>query len=539
MIKGALCFTLAFTLIGSFVFGQSINDARRAIEVEQFEKAKSILKGLTSNPTISAESYYYLGDVYLKTNELDSAKANFDLGVQANPKFALNYAGLGKLEYLNNQAAASKADFDKAISLAEKKDYRPYVEVAKGLTLDGDKTNEQSVQLAIATLEQAKKANSKSPEVYATLGDVYLMKKDANNAVLNYNKALEVDKDYLRAYIGQAQIYKGAQNYQAALAPLEKAIAIDPNYAPAYGLLAELYYSSGQSAKAIDTYKNKYLALTDVSCNSQTRYATFLFTGKDYKAANQEISSLLKTCPVKPVMYRLLGYSAFEIGDFKQALDAMNTFFAKQNPQNVITSDYEYMAKILSANKQDSAAIGYLNKAVTKDPSKTELYPLIGKMNFTNKNYAASAQSYEKYFEVPGVKKDPVNYLYYGLALMRIGQFVKADSAFSVVNQLSPTYIPGYIYRGEVSVNLDKDNKQGLAKPYFEKAIELGEVDKEKNARYLIEAYKYMADYSYSVQNDVNATKDYFKKVLELDPNDQQANDALKAIEAGTKKKNK
>src|SRR2546428_4307678 len=397
MIKGALSFTLVLVLMGSFVFAQSIGEARKAIEVEKFEKAKSILKGLINNPATASESYYYLGDVYLKTNELDSAKANFEMGIQANSQFALNYAGLGKVEYLNKQLDAAKANFNKAIALAQK-DYRPYVEVAKGLTLDGDNTSDESIALALNTLEQGKKLNSKSPELYVTFGDVYLLKKDANNAVAKYNKALEVDKNYLRAYIGQASIYKGAQNYEATKAPLDKALEIDPNYAPAYGLLAELYYSSGQSAKAIDTYKNKYLALTDASCNSQTRYATFLFTGKDYKAANQEISSLLKTCPVKPVMYRLLGYSSFEIGEYKQALDAMNTFFAKQNPANIITSDYEYMAKILSANKQDSVAITYLNKALAKDPSKTDLYPLVGKMSFMSKKYAGAVDAYEKYF---------------------------------------------------------------------------------------------------------------------------------------------
>lgn len=530
MIKRALNISAALFFMTGVVYAQSISDARKAIEVEQFEKAKAILGKLAQNPETAAESQYYLGDVYLKTLELDSAQVFFDKGVATNPQFALNYVGQGKLNILNKNYAQAKPLFDKAIALGQKeKDYRPYLETARAYALAGEDGDAASIETAISYIEQAKKIAPKSAEVYTALGDAYLLKKDANNAIANYNKALDLDKNYLRAYVAQSHIYRGAQSYESAMAPLEKALSIDDKYAPAYRELAELYYSSAQYSKATDIYKNKYIPLTDASCNSQTRYASILYLAKQYQSAYDEINMLMKTCQVKPVMYRLLAYSAYEIKKPKEAYDAMNTFFQKQAATGVITSDYEYMAKILADNKMDSLAISYLQKALEKDPTKTDLYPMLGKMSFMSKNFPLAIATYEKYIATPA-KKTPTDYVYYGLSALYAKEYKKADSAFAKVNELSPTYVPGYLYRGQANYKLDESNKEGLAKPFYEKVIELGEADKAKNAKSLIEAYRYMGDYTYSIQKDVTASKGYFNKILELDPNDQQAKDVLNAL---------
>ncbi|POY37084.1 hypothetical protein C3K47_08485 [Solitalea longa] len=531
MIKRALNIVSALVLLAGFAYSQSISDARKAIEVEQYEKAKALLAKLAQNPATTAESFYYMGDVYLKTIEPDSAQVFFDKGVAVNPQFPLNYVGQGKLEILNKHFDAAKPLFDKAIALGQKeKDYRPYLETARAYALAAEGGDAASIETAIGYIEQAKKIAPKSAEVYTVLGDAYLLKKDANNAIANYNKALDLDKNYLRAYVSQSLIYRGAQSYESSLAPLEKAISIDPNYGPAYRELAVLYYSSGQYAKAVDIYKNKYLALTDASCNSNTRYASMLFLAKQYQAAYDEINLLMKTCQVKPVMYRLLAYSAYEIKKPKEALDAMNTFFTKQAEASLINTDYEYMAKILSDNKMDSLAISYLQKAIDKDPTRTDLYPMLGKMSYLAKQYPAAIKTYEAYFEKTEVKKQPVDYLYYGLSALYSEKYQKADSAFAKVNELSPTYVQGYSYRALANYRMDEGNKQGLARPYYEKVIELGEADKQKNVKYLIEAYRYMGDYTFNIQKDVAASKVYFNKILELAPNDPQALEVLKAL---------
>src|ERR1700760_1580683 len=93
---------LGLVFIGTAVKAQSLDDAKKAINAEQYQKAKSMLKNLTVTQADKDENYFYLGWVYLIQDEADSAKIWFNKGVSVNPKSALNYVGLGAIARLDN-----------------------------------------------------------------------------------------------------------------------------------------------------------------------------------------------------------------------------------------------------------------------------------------------------------------------------------------------------------------------------------------------------------------------------------------------------
>ena len=83
--------------------------------------------------------------------------------------------------------------------------------------------------------------------------------------------------------------------------------------------------------------------------------------------------------------------------------------------------------------------------------------------------------------------------------------------------------------RARVNSNLDPETKQGLAKPFYEalaKSLsEKASRDDVDNTR-LIEAYRYLG-YYYLLQGNKATADSYWKKVLELDPNNEVAKQAL------------
>src|SRR4028118_1451659 len=89
----------------------------------------------------------------------------------------------------------------------------------------------------------------------------------------------------------------------------------------------------------------------------------------------------------------------------------------------------------------------------------------------------------------------PTDYMNLGFLQFQGEQFVKADSSFSKVTQLVPTYIPGFLYKARVEANLDPESTKGLAKPTYEKVIQLSEADPSKNGKNLVEAYGYLGYY--------------------------------------------
>lgn len=76
---------------------------------------------------------------------------------------------------------------------------------------------------------------------------------------------------------------------------------------------------------------------------------------------------------------------------------------------------------------------------------------------------------------------------------------------------------------------MDPESTQGLAKPYYEKIIEITQSNPQRYAGELVESYKYLAYYNY-IHEDLPAAKEYFEKVLQVTPDDEVALKALQEL---------
>src|ERR1700759_106477 len=135
MISKIANVALGLVFVGSSVFAQSLDDAKKAIDAEQYQKAKSMLKNLTVTEATKDENYFYLGWVYLKEDETDSAKMWFNKGIAVNPKSSLNYVGLGAVAHLDKDNTTAVTNFNQAIALSPKKDTKAYVYIGKSYLL--------------------------------------------------------------------------------------------------------------------------------------------------------------------------------------------------------------------------------------------------------------------------------------------------------------------------------------------------------------------------------------------------------------------
>ncbi|MGY0039145.1 tetratricopeptide repeat protein [Pedobacter sp. NJ-S-72] len=175
MTKKAMTLSLGLVVMGSASFAQNLNDAKKAIDAEQYAKATSMLKSLVSSQAGKGENYFNLGDVYLHNEYVDSAKAVFNKGITADPKYALNYVGLGQADLAANNAASAKTNFDKAISLASKKDHTPYLYIGKAYIAQA----KPDFAAALTNLTKADEVDAadKDPETFLALGDLYAAQK--------------------------------------------------------------------------------------------------------------------------------------------------------------------------------------------------------------------------------------------------------------------------------------------------------------------------------------------------------------------------
>ena len=559
MISKIAKVALGLVFIGSAVFGQSLADAKKAIDAEQYQKAKGMLKNLTVTQPTNDENLFYLGWVYLVQDYPDSAKAAFTKGVAANAKSALNYVGLGAVALSTKDDGGATSNFNQALTVAGKKDSAPYLYIGKAYLLDAKdgKFPPAKANAAIDALNKGKAVNPKDAEIQVVLGNAYRSQLNSNSAYDAYQAALALDPKSPAANVATGVLWRYADNFEDSEKQFQAAIAIDPNYGPAYRGLAETDLTEAQSnmkvasakvKEGVENYK-KYLSLTDESLESLLRYADFLINAGDYATLQEVTTKLSKSAAVNPRVYRYLGYAAYENKDYTAGLSAMDSWFAKADASRILPRDYFYLGRLQIASGKDTVkGVENLKKSVALDSTRAEdVYTELANMYKTKRNWAEAAKAYEDLISKVHGKALLNEHFYLGFSdyFAFRGQssaakkdpsikpdstlLIKADSALSYVQQKATTQLYYYpMYRAYINDYKDADfkNFKGVSKPFYDQLITLLGTKTpltagEKSA--LAEAYAYMGNYAqYHDKDDAKALEN-FTKARDTDPNNSSA----------------
>lgn len=521
LIFAALVLAFSFTSL----FAQNMDEGKKLLKNESFRKAIEIF-----NKINTPEAYYYLGEAYFHLEKYDSAKTAYQNGINADKDFGLNYAGLAKVNFKENNSAEAEKNIAKALEIADDKNIPIHQAVGEAYISSGKDNAMKAKDILEKAIKITPKKEKKDKRTYILLGDMYLTQNDGSKAVENYKRAVDLDSSAV-ALVGIGKIFSYIRNYGEAELSFNNAIRIDPSYPVAYKELAELKYNLKQYDQAIEYWK-KYMSMTEDSPENERRLATIIYLSKDYKTAAQMITNYLQQDPNNANMQHLLAYSYSLTDDYQNGIPAFQKYFQMAKKEDLVSSDYEYYAKLLTASGNDSLAAEQLQNALNLDSTRTDLYSNL-------------LQTYSKLKKPEMVislvqsKKTPLtalDYFEYGRALYTVKDYTKADSAFASFIALKPELPIGYVWRARSAANLDPETEKGLAKPYYEQALPILEKDSVKYKKELIEAYSYLG-YYYYLQNDIPTMKQNWQKVLDLDPTNQQAIDAIKFKPGKTKGK--
>lgn len=549
--------SIAFvSLAVSAVKAQDVEQAKKAIDAEQYEKAKNMLKAAVQSKPDDGRASFLLGKVYLKQDIEDSAKVVFQKGITAKNDGNLNYIGLGQIDLNANNASAAQANFTNALKDVKKKDTEEFVFIARAY-MDADKPDYKS---ALANLEKAKLANAQDPQVQLALGDAYFGNKNQNDAYAAYRAAFAADAQLIRAKMQLGVLLKGARAFTEAVKAFDGIVATNANYGPVYRELAETYYLWGNNdtkkyseyiQKAL-TYYEKYMSLTDSSLPSRMRHADFLILAKDYKALEVEAQKMQQLDKVNPRILRYLGYSAYENGNTDVAIESLNKFIS--NPANkVIARDYMYLglAKLKKASgttagpvdpAQFDAAVADIRKSVEMEPTMTYDLSELGKKFFDQKLFREAAGIYEIAVTNTESKNYTQDLFYYGYALYYannrkdakpdVAQVQKAEQAFAKVIENSPTTQDAYLFRARANSLIDANSEMAKAyEEYIRVVNEKGaeELAKEATKKKLVEANNNVGAF-YAATGDKTKAKEYFNKTLAIQPGESFATQSLKQL---------
>lgn len=556
----------------TLTFAQTAEDGFKNLNAERTNKAQEVFKQV-AEASPSPENYYNLGYVYVRTNQLDEAQKAFEKGLALDDKSYLNLVGTATV-------ALGKGKVDEAkeiIATAEKKtrgkDAVVLFRAGEAYSLFEKHSDPAE---ALRLLEEAIKRDRSLADAFIVKGDILSARNEGGPAVTAYEYALMAKPGYPLANNKIGQIYLRGKNYNQALDFYKKAIETDADFAPAYKDLAELYYLARQYKRAAENFDLYIQKSGNTDPEMVLRAAQFAFVADEF-GRSLELLESVKGKLDNPIIKRMYGWAYYKTNDMDQAISNLESFM-KIAPEKVISDDYKYLGraynKMATSKEYTPQGIESLMKGAELDTSITEsanTYKEIANLYYKDKEYVKAAAAFDKGIGMDTAKASTNDYFQQGLsyfqgaqtivvpdsvtatndsaaiAQKKKGMYMKAATSFTKVSALQPEWPYGYYWRASSLYNAydrQENIDKGISAPYYEKFGELAEKDGAANFKsYLRLSYSYLAYYYQTSVKDEAKAKSYWEKLLQIDPDNQAAKQALgvgqEAAPAAAPKSNK
>ena len=495
---------------------------------------------------LQAETCYYLGECYWVSGFRDSAEMYYRKGIEFMPDYSYNRIGLVGLK-LGKDVDGEELFKEAFTNKKDKKDAGVQLAIARAYLHAGNMVK------AMEHVNQARGVDDEDGLPYLVEGDILSAQGKVGDACAKYEMAAYFSPDCVGACLKQARLYMST-NRSLAREKLDKAREVCPEFCGIYCMLGELHEMVGDSKAAADNY-SKFIQSGHYDQDNLLRYAGILYFDKQYEKMLPVLQSVLKVQPESLVAKRLHVYCLAKREEGEKCLEAIKYFIESTPEECQICQDYLCYAEQLTLKKEYNEAITYYKKALNADCKRQELLKDIADLFVKNRDLDSAVVYYRQYFDF--VKEPAAEDLlklgkcYYNLACqdsvpeLQKEELIKADSLFKELSVQVPNSYVSYFWRARVNSMLDPETTKGLAKPYYEKVIEIGSVQPERYKRELIESYKYLGYYHYVIADAITTknngnpdpakeeygeAKLFFSKVLMLDAKDEVALKALESI---------
>jgi tetratricopeptide (TPR) repeat protein len=514
-------------------------------------------KGVSANPN---DPLNYVGLAKVAVYRGDDAKAE-ELRTKAK-SFLLPYKNLKKINppamdyafalakiaesYANDGTVdtAKAMPFIRQALTIDKKNAEIYLIAGDLYMMVNDGSN------AIKNYNLAQFADPQSPTAAMKIGYVYVKGRALQQAIPNFEEAIGLNPNYAPAYRELGQLYWRAGRLEQSKANFKKYLDLTEGNIPAKTRYVNSLFYAGDYEEVIKNVED--ILAVDQSRGYMNRLAGYSYYEKenpDFNKAYSYMETLFKVVDPSLILQKDHHYMARILlkknQDYTKMLDELNsltpqlnreksrlaTATAANKPKFQASVD-EMTAKaadleknIAAADKEISRAFAEYNKAFSMKrtdpnapltPQERSLLNEMATNYYTYRNYDDAARTWAKLID-PAKENNLAEYMQVGRAFYNGENYKSADSVFTIVIKKQPDYLPAHVYIARTYSRMDPDTKLGLAKPKFEKILEVAGKDSLKNESELIEALTYLGFYNMENGNYTKA-KDIYNRMISLNP---------------------
>lgn len=387
--------------------------------------------------------------------------------------------------------------------------------------------------------EYALKADKSYAPAFILLGDIAALNNDGGKAAGYYTQASYFDPNNPEAYYKYANVYRKISPSEA-VGRLEELRAKRPDIA-VDAMIGHIYYISNEFPKAVESYAKADRNKLDE--HQLTEYAMALYFGQKYAESLEVAKFGLGKMPRDAAFNRLAFFNCTDMQDYANALMYADALFNKSDSAKFSYYDYTYYGNAYNGNKEFDKAVEMYHKALEQNIDNNEkragVVKQLSDCYLEKEDYENAIKYYQEYLKILGnaSANDAAAlaqiYIQFADTLKdakRIEMFKKAEQVYVDMESKYPDALEYVTFmRARVNSYIDPETKDGLAKPYYDKVVEMIEPRAEKsasdNAR-LVECYRYLG-YYYLLKEDKAASASYWNKILAIDPDNEIAKQAL------------
>ena len=261
------------------------------------------------------------GEAYLAVGDLPKAAEYFAQTTVLDPKNAAARTRLGQVRFAKGDTEGAIRDLEAASALD------PNVSSAD-LALIANLLRQKQVDQALAAVGRLEKKQPNNPLVYNVKGIVYVTKRDLVNARANFERALQIQSDYLPAVGNLAQLDRLDKKPDVARKRYEAIVEKEPKNEQALLGFAGFLQSLGGDSGEIESLLKKAVTANPQSISARAALINFYVQkgdGKQAQLAAQEANTVL---PNDPRTLELLGQVQLATGDATLAVGTFNKLVA-------------------------------------------------------------------------------------------------------------------------------------------------------------------------------------------------------------------
>ena len=262
-----------------------------------------------------------------------------------------------------------------------------------------------------------------------------------DDARIAFEKAVELDPDFAKAYSGLASSHGNLQNIEERDTALKRAKALSLKTTEKERLSIEAFYAS-----AIERDSEKWLSITRQRAEKFPKgkgvfYNLGLYyrNRADFDKAIKEFNKALELDPNYGGVHNELGYLYLEMGEFSKAVEYLKKYVSlspgEANPLDSLAEAYFWMGEL------DEAAASY--KAAIEIKSDFESGFSIGYISALREEYTEALKWFDQFIAVtpPGIRRE--GYLWKGFGRYWLGSLEDCNLYLREAEVLSE---PGYVW---------------------------------------------------------------------------------------------